>query len=157
MNAKAYLERFHELCETATSQAACTATLQLMADEVKLIMVQRGIDDPASESHDSILREMNDRWNALGRKDPRFLRDGFLKAYFHGKPAWEAVKHCLPPEPVGMSDEKPRMEKSRRASSKKRTSQRANRDTFDHSRAFGGKLATQLGHVWPTDCTAASA
>jgi len=79
MKAKEYLEMFEKDFQEVGDRQATTNLVNIMIGEIKdLIDVRRATTEGAVVS---ILRELNQKWNALCRLDKkrRFKPDGFIK------------------------------------------------------------------------------
>lgn len=83
MKAKEYLEKFDKDYKEVGDRQATTNLVNTMIGEIKdLIGVRRATTEGAVVS---ILRELNQKWNALCRLDKkrRFKPDGFIKYVKH--------------------------------------------------------------------------
>jgi len=94
MKAKEYLEMFEKDFQEVGDRQATTNLVNIMIGEIKdLIDVRRATTEGAVVS---ILRELNQKWNALCRLDKkrRFKPDGFIKYVKHR--ATEVLPAILP-------------------------------------------------------------
>lgn len=96
MKAKEYLARFRKDEESQgfenALKAMCVAMLQEMAAIIKLRHCQK------NSAVLSVIYEMNDRWNAMHKHEPRFIRDRWKDAWIADFKAKGLIKSDDPEE-----------------------------------------------------------
>lgn len=94
MKAKEYLEKFDKEVKELGDRQATTNLVNEMIGEIKDMIDVRGATTEGAVV--SILRELNQKWNALCRLDnhTRFKKDGFIKYVKHR--ATQVLPRILP-------------------------------------------------------------
>ena len=83
MKAKEYLEKFDKEIQELGDRQATTNLVNMLISEIADMMKTRHVESEGAMV--SILRELNQKWNALCRMDEkkRFRPDGFIKYVKH--------------------------------------------------------------------------
>lgn len=79
MRAKEYLEHLHQVEKTSGLVEAAYQVFVQMSVEMGEIIKARQAQRPSAVM--AVLDEMNNRWNAMRKKDPRIPRDEFKNIY----------------------------------------------------------------------------